>query len=192
MVGVIVAQSVTGPIDTPTSQVIVAAFILIGTIVTAASSRRRAERDPTAAPTAPAAATPQAGGPPLTSDIDFVQYVLKEVDTAVERATRGLRSEIAELRGQFQSLRAVLRHTREAFREYIREWREYERQVRETWGATGAPPTPPVLTARIRDLLAEDDLDGTFSAAEVAERVGEARASDRDAAPQPPSSTEWG
>lgn len=69
----------------------------------------------------------------------------------------GLRAELAELRLQFNAIRAILRRTREAFREYIR-------QVRQTWGTNAAPPP---LGEHIRDLLSEDDLDGTFSTAEV-------------------------
>ena len=68
-----------------------------------------------------------------------------------------LRAEVAELRTQFNAIRAILRRTREAFREYIR-------QVRATWGTNAAPPP---LNDHIRDLLSEDDLDGTFSTAEV-------------------------
>lgn len=72
-----------------------------------------------------------------------------------------LRAEVAELRLQFNAIRAILRRTREAFREYIRA-------VRSTWGTNAAPPP---LTDHIRDLLAEDDLDGTFSRAEVDQKI---------------------
>jgi hypothetical protein len=68
-----------------------------------------------------------------------------------------LRDEVAELRTQFNAVRTILRRTREAFREYIR-------QVRSIWGTSAAPPP---LSDHIRDLLSEDDLDGTFSTDEV-------------------------
>lgn len=93
-----------------------------------------------------------------------------------------MRAELGELKRLYVAIRSILRRTRAAFREYIREWRVYEQQVRSTWGTEAGPPTPPPLTDHIRDLLSEDDLDGTFTTQEVRQRQ-EVRASHPGADP---------
>lgn len=89
------------------------------------------------------------------------KYVDARADARVAAETADLREEIRELKEQFGAVRGKLARTREAFREFIRD-------VYEKWGHATHPPTIP---AHVRDLLAEDDLDGTFSRAEVRDRI---------------------
>lgn len=138
-------------VDAGTASIVGSVLLLIGVLVQNQRAAARARREVT-----PSAEPP----PPPPSDIDYLDRDLalaKYVDGRIAAATAPLREEIADLRRQFGALRLLLRQTREAFREYIR-------QVRSTWGTND---TPPSLSDHIRELLAEDDLDGTFSMDEV-------------------------
>jgi hypothetical protein len=134
--------------------VIGSALLLVGTIYTASRADRKARAEMAAAP-APAG---PAEGRPLT-DLDLVKYVRQEVDTAVEAATKDLRDKVNTLERQFASVRFLYRRTQQAFREYIRK-------TRATWGTAEHPP---LVDVEIRQLLMEDDLEGTFTSDEVAQ-----------------------
>ena len=137
-------------VDAGTASIVGSVLLLIGVLVQNHRAAARARRE----------VTPRAEQPPPPSDIDYLDRDLvlaTYVDGRIAAATAPLREEIADLRRQFGALRLLLRQTREAFREYIR-------QVRSTWGTND---TPPPLSDHIRELLAEDDLDGTFSMDEV-------------------------
>lgn len=80
------------------------------------------------------------------------KYVNERVDAAVERAIQPYVERIEALERGYGAVVKTLRSVRQAFREYIRA-------VRAQWGHAVEPPA---VDQHIRDLLAEDDLDGTF------------------------------
>lgn len=87
------------------------------------------------------------------------KYVNERVEAAVEKAIEPYVRRIERLEQGYNQVVRTLRSVRQAFREYIRA-------VRAQWGHAVEPPA---VDAHIRDLLAEDDLDGTFDAAAIAD-----------------------
>ena len=80
------------------------------------------------------------------------KYVNDRVDAAVAKAIEPYVRRIERLEHGYNQVVRTLRSVRQAFREYIRA-------VRAQWGHAVEPPA---VDAHIRDLLAEDDLDGTL------------------------------
>ncbi|ROS63920.1 hypothetical protein EDF42_2174 [Curtobacterium sp. PhB172] len=80
------------------------------------------------------------------------KYVNDRVEAAVAKAVQPYEDRIGRLETGYAQLVRTLRSVRQAFREYIRA-------VRAQWGSAVEPPA---VDAHIRELLAEDDLDGTF------------------------------
>lgn len=87
------------------------------------------------------------------------KYVTDRVSAAVAKAVEPYEQRIERLERGYAQLVRTLRSVRQAFREYIRA-------VRAQWGHAVEPPA---VDAHIRDLLAEDDLDGTFDGAGIAQ-----------------------
>lgn len=87
------------------------------------------------------------------------KYVNERVEAAVERAIAPYVERIERLERGYNQVVQTLRSVRQAFREYIRA-------VRAQWGHAVEPPA---VDQHIRDLLAEDDLDGTFDGQHMAE-----------------------
>ncbi|MBP1241755.1 hypothetical protein ABID92_000417 [Frigoribacterium sp. PvP120] len=134
-------------VDAGSASIVGSILLLIGVLVQNQRAAARARRE------VPAETDTASDVDYLARDLALAEYV----DGRIAAATQPLRDEIADLRRQFGALRLLLRQTREAFREYIR-------QVRSTWGSGEEPPP---IGNHIRELLAEDDLDGTFSTDEV-------------------------
>lgn len=84
--------------------------------------------------------------------IELDKYTQARIDAAVEKAILPYVTRIEALERGYGQLVKTLRSVRQAFREYIRA-------VRAQWGSAVEPPA---VDAHIRELLAEDDLDGTF------------------------------
>lgn len=95
----------------------------------------------------------------FTQATELDKYVTERVSAAVAKAVEPYEQRIERLERGYTQLVRTLRSVRQAFREYIRA-------VRAQWGHAVEPPA---VDAHIRDLLAEDDLDGTFDAAGVAQ-----------------------
>jgi hypothetical protein len=148
------AASLLDSIGQGEASVIGSVLLLIGVILQTARADRKARTEITANP---APAGPPEGGP--ITDLDLVKYVRQEVDTAVEVATKDLRDKVNTLERQFASVRFLYRRTQQAFREYIRK-------TRATWDTAAHPPH---VDEEIRQLLMEDDLEGTFTSDEVAQ-----------------------
>lgn len=91
--------------------------------------------------------------------IELDKYTQARIDEAVKKAIEPYVARIEALERGYGQLVRTLRSLRQAFREYIRA-------VRAQWGHAVEPPA---VDDHIRDLLAEDDLDGTFDAAGIAQ-----------------------
>ena len=87
------------------------------------------------------------------------KYVTERVTAAVAKAVEPYEDRIKRLENGYSQLVRTLRSVRQAFREYIRA-------VRAQWGHAVEPPA---VDAHIRELLAEDDLDGTFDGQGIAQ-----------------------
>lgn len=88
----------------------------------------------------------------FTQAAELEKYVNERVSEAVAKAVEPYERRINRLEHGYTQLVKTLRSVRQAFREYIRA-------VRAQWGHAVEPPA---VDEHIRNLLAEDDLDGTF------------------------------
>ncbi|WIE65965.1 hypothetical protein DEI99_005350 [Curtobacterium sp. MCLR17_036] len=106
-----------------------------------------------------AAARAQSRTSQFDQAIELDKYTQERIDAAVAKAIAPYVERIERLEQGYSQVVRTLRSVRQAFREYIRA-------VRAQWGHAVEPPA---VDAHIRDLLAEDDLDGTFDAAGIAQ-----------------------
>lgn len=97
--------------------------------------------------------------------IELDKYTQARIDAAVERAIEPYVARIEALERGYGQLVKTLRSLRQAFREYIRA-------VRAQWGTA---VDPPAVDEHIRELLAEDDLDGTFDQQGIAQLRSQVR-----------------
>jgi hypothetical protein len=115
----------------------------------------------------------QSQGSQFDQAIELDKYTQARIDAAVERAILPYATRIEALERGYGQLVKTLRSVRQAFREYIRA-------VRAQWGSAVEPPE---VDAHIRELLAEDDLDGTFDARGIAQLRAEHMNDQPDADP---------
>ena len=142
-------------IDPGTASVIGSVLVLAGVIFNVSRADNRAKTEVGERPDPEPMPTESHPGP--GPDRDWVQYVREEVAKEVERATKDLRDQVERLTSQVQGMGGKLSRIRRAFRDYVR-------QSHDTWGVADHPPP---LTDEIRQLLIEDDLEGTMPHYEV-------------------------
>lgn len=184
MVNVIsAAPTGIGPIDPTLGGIIVAVLGLIGGIYTARGAYLRSKA-------AAAAEAETAVGVHALAVFEQSKELSEFIDTqleaklqpAIDKATEPLKRDIQELKEQIGRVHDKLSRTRQAAREYIRA-------VFHSWGRQEQPP---VITDHLRSLLADDDLEGTFTRAELNDRLEDenvARASRPNTASAAPSAT---
>ncbi|MBT1542488.1 hypothetical protein KK103_12000 [Curtobacterium flaccumfaciens pv. flaccumfaciens] len=104
--------------------------------------------------------------------IELDKYTQARIDAAVAKAIEPWVKRVERLERGYAQLATTLRSVRQAFREYIRA-------VRAQWGRAVEPPA---VDAHIRELLAEDDLDGTFDERGIAQMRADYHQPDADPA----------
>ncbi|WP_284761605.1 hypothetical protein [Curtobacterium sp. MEB011] len=119
-----------------------------------------------------AQAREQSRGSQFDQAIELDKYTQARIDAAVAKAIEPWVKRVERLEHGYAQLASTLRSLRQAFREYIRA-------VRAQWGSAVEPPA---VDAHIRELLAEDDLDGTFDERGIAQMRADYHQPDADPA----------